>query len=227
MSSNSSADVAIDPALIAELTQQFTYNQAFAYGELAGLVLLAYDTFLTLSDEISLIWRKKFHVVTILYFLARYGALGGLITFAIGILWPTTSPEADPSGIMQLTHENDTAGLLLGRAYAVSGGNKWVLASLSSLLLAYVGLSAVDAMLAAVICLSDAVTLGVTLYHTWREHRTLKKIAVDNSRSLTGLLLNQGILRFIIIFTYALENSISAKTLNPSIRGVEIFAENA
>ncbi|KIJ40147.1 hypothetical protein M422DRAFT_256976 [Sphaerobolus stellatus SS14] len=59
----------MDTVSIAELTQEAFYSSVYNYAEMAALV---YDTLLTLEDEVTLIWRKKFGLGTILYLLARY-----------------------------------------------------------------------------------------------------------------------------------------------------------
>ncbi|KAF8575530.1 hypothetical protein K439DRAFT_1268667, partial [Ramaria rubella] len=41
--------------------------------------LLTYDTLLTFPSEVKFIWHKKFRLGTILYLLARYGALVELL----------------------------------------------------------------------------------------------------------------------------------------------------
>ena len=42
--------------------------------------LLAYISLLTLSEEVSCIWKKKWKLGTALYLLARYGALLYIVT---------------------------------------------------------------------------------------------------------------------------------------------------
>ena len=42
---------------------------------LLGTAILAYDTLLTLSEEVPHIWKKKWKLGTVLYFLARYGVI--------------------------------------------------------------------------------------------------------------------------------------------------------
>ncbi|KIJ37649.1 hypothetical protein M422DRAFT_259741 [Sphaerobolus stellatus SS14] len=59
----------MDTVSIAELTQQYFYLSVNNYAAMAALV---YDTLLTLEDEVTLIWRKKFGLGSILYLLARY-----------------------------------------------------------------------------------------------------------------------------------------------------------
>ena len=40
-----------------------------------GTVLLAYDSLLTLFEEVSYIWKKKWKLGTVLYLLTRYALL--------------------------------------------------------------------------------------------------------------------------------------------------------
>ena len=42
---------------------------------LLEIVLLAYDSLLTLFEEVPYIWQKKWKLGTVLYLLARYAAL--------------------------------------------------------------------------------------------------------------------------------------------------------
>ncbi|KIJ37669.1 hypothetical protein M422DRAFT_259766 [Sphaerobolus stellatus SS14] len=70
----------MDTVSIAEFTQQQIYLSVFNYADMAALV---YDTLLTLEDEVTLIWRKKFGLGSILYLLTRYCIIShaGLIYF--------------------------------------------------------------------------------------------------------------------------------------------------
>jgi hypothetical protein len=49
--------------------------------------LLLYDTMLSLPSEVKFIWRGKFVLAAVLYFMARYGA----IISAIIYIWLDTS----------------------------------------------------------------------------------------------------------------------------------------
>jgi hypothetical protein len=48
---------------------------------LVKLALLVYDTLLTLSREIKLIWRGKLRLAALLYFMTRYGAFLFLLVY--------------------------------------------------------------------------------------------------------------------------------------------------
>ncbi|KIJ31628.1 hypothetical protein M422DRAFT_266656 [Sphaerobolus stellatus SS14] len=65
---------------ITELTQELFYTRVASYVDMAALALIVYDTLLTLEDEITLIWRKKFGLGSILYILARYCAVSQMST---------------------------------------------------------------------------------------------------------------------------------------------------
>ncbi|KIJ26891.1 hypothetical protein M422DRAFT_271989 [Sphaerobolus stellatus SS14] len=66
----------MDAVSIAEFTQQQFYSSVFNYAEMAAIV---YDTLLTLEDEVTLIWRKKFGLGSILYLLARYCTISQIL----------------------------------------------------------------------------------------------------------------------------------------------------
>jgi len=57
----------------------FTFDQALAavkvsnYAQVAAAALVTYDAFLTLEDEVHLIWRRRWGFGTAIYFLNRYG----------------------------------------------------------------------------------------------------------------------------------------------------------
>jgi Family of unknown function (DUF6533) len=57
-----------------------------------GIVLLAYDTLLTLFREAEYIWLRKFKLGTVLYMLTRYPALFSVL-LVIPRLLSHTSPQ--------------------------------------------------------------------------------------------------------------------------------------
>ncbi|KIJ51135.1 hypothetical protein M422DRAFT_244314 [Sphaerobolus stellatus SS14] len=63
---------------------------AFSYINIVALTLITYDTLITLEDEITLIWKRKFGLVSTLYLLARYFSIvQSSITAFISTLEPT------------------------------------------------------------------------------------------------------------------------------------------
>lgn len=52
--------------------------------------LLAYDTLLTLSDEIEYIWQKTYKLGKVLYLLARYPTLPLVLLAALAHFWKTS-----------------------------------------------------------------------------------------------------------------------------------------
>ena len=50
---------------------------------LLGTALLAYDSLLTLSEEVQYIWKNKWKLGTVLYILARYATILFILTAII------------------------------------------------------------------------------------------------------------------------------------------------
>ncbi|KIJ37651.1 hypothetical protein M422DRAFT_259742 [Sphaerobolus stellatus SS14] len=140
----------MDTVSIAELTQEYFYSSVNSYADMAALV---YDTLLTLEDEVTLIWRKKFGLGSILYLLARYciiaqtsiGYCSDIINYeGIGSL-KSFHNENDKSNNIHNQAELGSAisihSLLIGRAYAVSGGKLYVAAGLGLILASSIGIA--------------------------------------------------------------------------------------
>jgi hypothetical protein len=51
-------------------------------------VLLVYDTLLALEREKDLVWNRKAHIGSILYFVARYGNIGLFLSAIPITFWP-------------------------------------------------------------------------------------------------------------------------------------------
>ncbi|KAJ2914838.1 hypothetical protein MD484_g5583, partial [Candolleomyces efflorescens] len=45
----------------------------------SSLALLYYDYFLTLEREILYVWKRPFHILTIMYFLCRYALVANVV----------------------------------------------------------------------------------------------------------------------------------------------------
>ncbi|KAL0958456.1 hypothetical protein HGRIS_000598 [Hohenbuehelia grisea] len=63
--------------------------QSTRYAQLASSIIIIYDHFLTLSDEINLIWRASWSVGKVLFILNRYFALASLIVNNYALFSPT------------------------------------------------------------------------------------------------------------------------------------------
>ncbi|KIJ31608.1 hypothetical protein M422DRAFT_266639 [Sphaerobolus stellatus SS14] len=84
-------------------------------------------------------------------------------------------------------------------------------------------------LLNIVVLLTDGITVAVSFIRTWGEHKSsslLKDIRANGNKSLSVLLFQQGVIRFIIIFTWTLEGSVTEKVLNPNFAGVDLPLED-
>ncbi|KAI0671374.1 hypothetical protein C8Q78DRAFT_1078204 [Trametes maxima] len=64
---------------------------------IASAALLYYDYFLTLSDEVHLMWGKSHNLSTIVYFVVRYGAL---LTMTIALVFLTPGPRLTQPSVL-------------------------------------------------------------------------------------------------------------------------------
>ncbi|KAF4582393.1 hypothetical protein EYR38_002513 [Pleurotus pulmonarius] len=87
------------PIVDSALARTAGHLMAAKMFSLASCVMLFYDIFLTFSDEVEKVWRKKFTPVTFLWFMNRYlSPLGYIVIIVLGIHGrnepqPTTRPH--------------------------------------------------------------------------------------------------------------------------------------
>ncbi|KIJ52256.1 hypothetical protein M422DRAFT_243043 [Sphaerobolus stellatus SS14] len=65
----------MDAVSIAESTRQQFYLSVFNYTDMAALALTVYDILLTLENEVTFMWRKKFGLGSILYILSQFSVI--------------------------------------------------------------------------------------------------------------------------------------------------------
>ncbi|KIJ23018.1 hypothetical protein M422DRAFT_276485 [Sphaerobolus stellatus SS14] len=75
--------------------------------------------------------------------------------------------------------------------------------------------------------LIEALTTGITVYHTWREHKTLSALYEGGEYSFTTLFLRQGVMRFMIIFAWEVTSAITQPLINPFLSGIDVGIETA
>ncbi|KIJ53930.1 hypothetical protein M422DRAFT_241187 [Sphaerobolus stellatus SS14] len=261
MASNTTTDT----VSLSELNEDTIAINTNLYVAVAALALMIYDTALIAAEEFSLIWGKKFRLGSILYVLARYGSLLEITTnFILSI---STSPSKTVGHLLGIRISvyslGEDLGLLVARAYVVSGRNKWLIAVLLLLTVSYLGIALVKIVLTSttnppailftlgissviqayykriilftgsllniIVLLTDAITVAVTFLRAWDDYRSfslLKELRSNKNTSLSVLLLQQGVIRFIIIFVWSLEGSITEKLLNPNFAGIDLPLEN-
>ncbi|KIJ53882.1 hypothetical protein M422DRAFT_242151 [Sphaerobolus stellatus SS14] len=132
---------------------------------------------------------------------------------------------------------------LIGRAYAVSGGNSFIAVGLGLITVLYNGLlisksvlfitnpfnpPSVYFILSSKIlhtAITDTDIMAITAYFAWTSSKQLQNM-FGPRHSLTVIFLQQGVVRFFIIFIWTLEGSISIKVLNPFLAGFDARLEN-
>ncbi|KIJ30568.1 hypothetical protein M422DRAFT_267913 [Sphaerobolus stellatus SS14] len=73
--------------------------------------------------------------------------------------------------------------------------------------------------------ISDSTVMAITAYFAWTYSKQLQNM-FGTRQSLTVIFLQQGVVRFFIIFMWTLEDSISTKVLNPLLAGFDTGLEN-
>ncbi|KIJ45818.1 hypothetical protein M422DRAFT_250604 [Sphaerobolus stellatus SS14] len=142
------------------------------------------------------------------------------------------------SNILQAGAATAIQALLVGRAYAVSGGNSFITAGLGLIIVLYNGLaiSQTVAYLSnpfnppnyagnATVLISDGTVMAITSYFAWTSSQQLQNL-FGTRQSLTVIFLQQGAVRFFLIFIWTLEDTISDKVLNPFLAEFDSGLEN-
>ncbi|KIJ47609.1 hypothetical protein M422DRAFT_248609 [Sphaerobolus stellatus SS14] len=84
-----------------------------------------------------------------------------------------------------------------------------------------------SAIQAWIVLLSDIAVIAITTYYAWSDGRLLKELYRSNTKTLTRLFIRQGVIRFVVIFIWVVEISLTDKLLNPLIGGVDTPLEDA
>ncbi|KIJ29573.1 hypothetical protein M422DRAFT_269014 [Sphaerobolus stellatus SS14] len=122
--------------------------------------------------------------------------------------------------------------LLIGRAYAVSGGNSFIAAGLALITVLYNGLLISHTVLFFFnpsnppSVYFTLTVMAITAYFAWTSSKQLQNM-FGTRQSLTVIFLQQGVARFLIIFICTLENSISTKVLSPFLSGFDAGLEDS
>ncbi|KIJ40788.1 hypothetical protein M422DRAFT_256208 [Sphaerobolus stellatus SS14] len=130
------------------------------YTEVAASVL-------SLKDETTLIWKRKFSLGSILYLLARYccvaAATLSVLPEGIFALYVGRGVLELVSDVCGLSAIISTQGLLIARAYGISGGRAVVRTALGLLLAVYAGSFFVAVVLAAIRLVTLPVAAQLTI----------------------------------------------------------------
>ncbi|KLO07347.1 hypothetical protein SCHPADRAFT_945358 [Schizopora paradoxa] len=107
---------------------------------LAGVMVLVYDYFLTLGDEVKLVWPSKWSALKVLYFMSRYLAFVDASTMLVFLFRPNLSPNLCQATFRTASYFA-SAGYIMAqiilsiRTYAIWGRSRRILSILSALLL--------------------------------------------------------------------------------------------
>ncbi|KIJ40121.1 hypothetical protein M422DRAFT_256943 [Sphaerobolus stellatus SS14] len=129
--------------------------------------------------------------------------------------------------ILQVGAATAIQALLIGRAYAVSGGNSFIAAGLGLITVLYNGLDICSPGSASFVTtlIFDGTVMAITAYFAWSSSKQLQNM-FGTRQSLTVIFLQQGVVRFFIIFIWTLEISISDNVLNLFLVGIDTGLEN-
>ncbi|KIJ24926.1 hypothetical protein M422DRAFT_274201 [Sphaerobolus stellatus SS14] len=181
----------------------------------AALVLILYDTLLSTGDEITYVWSQKLGFSTVIYSSARYMTIIKFVLFDF-----VCSPNANlgrTTNILAVIGFQAAGATLLAKCYAVSARNSFGVVLLS---LPYLTAFSIEIFFALflvcepstrtpkILVIIDSVmtilfeTGAVVLIfiYTWRVYRIWKTTNVRQDCGLSGLLINQGFLRFLLYF---------------------------
>ncbi|KIJ49902.1 hypothetical protein M422DRAFT_246271 [Sphaerobolus stellatus SS14] len=233
MATNSSTADVPSPA---QFVEEAFDTQAFAYALLAGFVLLVYDTLLTTAEEVKYIWGRKFRLGSVLYIAARYGALVKLTAFILNYIVSETErydghsrvyavwrgPKAPIAAIVFILFVASVGVSATFLAYAPCNSSMGAQFALSEHIFRFINTS--SSVLNALI---EALTTGITVYHTWREHKTLSALVEGREYSFTTLFLRQGVMRFTILFAWGVTGAITQPLINPFLSGIDVGVEIA
>jgi len=219
------------------------------YFLVSSVALLAYDTLLTISAEVKLIWTSKVRLGTILYASTRYCTILGLVMLFVSSTVDLSISECNALSFLvsALNFLGNTSlqGILLLRAFAVSGERKWFkipvcllyITSIGIILTAFKYDNCTTGSLPRAIYLSNSVIalffefaiIMVTAYCAWSERKSLRLLTSleEEKPPLIQFILQQGILRFIIIGVWNLTDTILREALPQVINGVDAPLEGA
>jgi len=118
----------------------FRDTQIVKFVNLAGAIVLVYDYFLTIGDEVKLVWPSKWTALKVLYFASRYLAFVDMSTMLAFLFTPNLTPSLCQATFRTASYFA-SAGYILAqiilsiRTYAIWGRSRRILSILSALIL--------------------------------------------------------------------------------------------
>ncbi|KAF8503106.1 hypothetical protein BU17DRAFT_71809 [Hysterangium stoloniferum] len=170
-------------------------------------VLFSYDTILTLPAEIQFVWKSRIRLPSVLYIIARYFVLIECICYVV-FDWADGPLEHILAQITQprmYVRDITGKGLRYKQRSEIPFNTDIVNISRRILL-------PCDSAEGALTITFDGLILFITLFYTIGTIRLQRGIKELRKRSITYLIVQQGVLRFVVIFIWNLQNIIMNKT---------------
>ncbi|CAL1698255.1 unnamed protein product [Somion occarium] len=209
-----------------EMISQISQYYLEAYITLAALVLAAYDTILTFSQEVCCIWQRKFTGVTLLYVVIRYGTILNIVLQGIGGIWSFESVSHASLELLPLT-------ACASGPFAKEIGLQFCLCFFSACLHhAFIYISSLGhrhgfcfimpVVTRAISIGTDLAILGFTLLETANVFKASQSLQVKTS--ITILIVHNGALQFI---AFLVLNTISMTLDTLSVALLSTVASNS
>ncbi|KAF4581740.1 hypothetical protein EYR40_002756 [Pleurotus pulmonarius] len=220
------------PIVDSALARTAGHLMAAKMFSLASCVMLFYDIFLTFSDEVEKVWRKKFTPVTFLWFMNRYLSPLGYIVIIVSFHdpWPKSIcnryvlfPEA-----LKLFTSLAIGIIFILRLYAIYSGSRTIVVCAGLLLAAELGVKTwaftdgtslslpPGIIYFAVIFVANLVTVLIFLFAP----PDIKAINASFSTLITSLMVS----RLMLNLRGFLEHDRRVSVLPPSQYGFEMRA---
>lgn len=230
-----------------EFDSWFRQTRDLSFLCLAAWMILVYDTLLTFDDEVTHIWRRKFKIGSLLYILARYGTILALTDEVAQELMQLTDVGSQSTGMVlntflsafQIIGSIAVHGLVLGRALVVCHKKRllkalliilFLLIQINSLLLIWLSARTYSEQLEYLMTvMNNSFLVAFELAVLWVTIRYTYQLYLQEGRqtSLFGLMLAQGILRWLLISTWTLLSFISNSANGPGAEVTDGWQENA
>jgi len=239
----------IQKAILDVVFQIVSDTKAQSYVNLATLSLFVYDTILTTHVEIEYIWSRRNRVVSILYIILRCSVLLSII-FAILVHADTGETNLTCDSFLHLTGaftsigQMASGGILLLRCYAIAPSDKIICVVMALIPLTNAVISTLINSLSTcrltppITIKLNTVTSALTLIlgvcivlltfkhmiSIWEFERLFKAL---ERRSLTSLMIYQGVVLNSIILIWNVANVISNHFIREKLINITTPLENA
>jgi len=222
--------------------QEAAFDYLWNYFSFIAPVIMFYDTILTFSTEVEVIWKRKFKVAAFLYVLVRYSLV---IYMVLDIV--NTMDENDPDQLCtNLFHAEDffwllsligMEGLQMARVYAISHRNNKIFFLFGPLFLGLIisqlyhtiidfcdefndlRIYIANALSMGFLVVLESSILVVTVFYTLTNARRLDGISTHGS--MISLFLRQGIFYYMIVATLTTTSMILDAKLDSTISGIQ------